>query len=324
MSRKEILERISEFQERFHVLDGVLATLYVLTFALELWRAHSTEAHGAFLEALHWILLSADVVGSGLFLGIWLFRKFGFKQPSRCIEDKHLLEKAGEWLLAELGDASPRSVHFCSDREIEELARMNHAAFKDSAFEVGVETLKRRNAAWIGRNPRIFMMIADPLEAAQYIGYSAMLPLTREGLDLYLLGGIRDADLPAMFIASNKAATAGVIVFAIYLKPGYRFQQSEASRNYSIYFMACVRRHLALLFLRPTKKAATTTYPPIYVQTEWDAMKRRLKRCGFVETGKKSAEGFDFLVYERPFTSAVLQQGPTVIEEPSLSAGSGN
>ena len=324
MSRKEILERICEMQERLHALAGALGTLYVLTFGVEFWRAHSAEANGPLLEAFHWILLVADAVGSGLFLAIWLFRKFGLKQPSRSIEDKHLLAKAAEWLQTELGNASPRSVHFCSADEIPVLAHMNHEAFKDSAFEVEAERLEKRNTTWIERNPRIFMMIGNPLNAAQYIGYSAMLPLTREGLDLYLLGDIKDADLPAMFIAPNKAATAGVIVFAIYLKPGYRFQQSEASRNYSIYFLACVRRHLAVLFPRPRKKAAAAAYPPIYVQTEWSAMKRRLKRCGFVETGKKSAEGFDFLVYERPFVNLVLKQGPAVMEEPSLSAGSGN
>ncbi len=322
MSRKEILERICELQERLHALAGALGTLYVLTFGVEYWRAHSAEANGLLLEALHWILLVGDAVGSGLFLSIWLFRKYGLKKPSRSIEDKHLLAKAAEWLQTELGNASPRSVHFCSTGEIAELAQMNYEAFKDSAFEVETERLGTRNAAWIERNPRIFMMISDPLDATQYIGYSAMLPLTREGLDLYLLGGIKDADLPAIFIAPNKPATAGVIVFAIYLKPGYRFQQSEASRNYSIYFLACVRRHLAVLFPRPRQRAATTAYPPIYVQTEWGAMKRRLKRCGFVETGKKSAEGFDFLVYERPFANLVLQQGPAVME-PSLPAGSG-
>jgi hypothetical protein len=285
-------------------------------------EAHSSEANGALLESLHWILLFADAVGSGLFVGIWLFRKFGLKKPSRSIEDEHLLEKAHEWLVSELGSTASQTAHFCSANEIAELAQMNHEAFKDSAFEVDADRLEKRNATWIERNPRIFMMINDPLDAAQYIGYSAMLPLTREGLDVYLLGGIRDADRPALFIAPNKAATAGVVVFAIFLKPGYRFQQSEASRNYSIYFMTCVRRHLAVLFPRPRKKAATA-YPPIYVQTEWSAMKRRLKRCGFVETGKKSAEGFDFLVYERPFANFVLRQGPAVME-PILPIGSGN
>lgn len=323
MSRKEILERICELQERLHALAGGLGTLYVATAGVEFWRAHSAEANGPLLEALHWILLVGDAIGSALLIAIWLFRRFGFKKPSRCIEDQHLLEKAQEWLSMELGDTSPRSVHFCSANEIAELAQMNHDAFKDSAFEVEVEHLEKRNAAWIEHNPRIFMMISDPLDTARYIGYSAMLPLTREGLDLYLLGEIKDADLPAMFIAPTKAVTAGVIVFAIYLKPGYRFQQSEASRNYSIYFLACVRRHLAVLFPRPRKKAAATAYPPIYVQTEWSAMKRRLKRCGFVETGKRSAEGFDFLVYKRPFANLVLQQGPAVIE-PNLPIGSGN
>ena len=319
MLRKEILERIREFQEQFHVLAGTLATLYVLTFAIEFWRAHGTESQDEFLEIFHWILVSADAVGSALFIGILLFRAFGFAKPtrqlSRAIEDQLLLKKVHEWLLTELGDASPRSVRFCSAEEIEHLVRLNHEAFKDSAFEVEIEKLTRRNTAWIKKNPRIFMMILDPLNREQYVGYSAMVPLTREGLDCYLEGRIKDADLPVPFIASNKATTAGVIIFAIYLRSEFRFQRSQASRNYSIYFLACVRRHLAVLFPKPRKMIAATPYPPIYVQTEWSGMKRRLKRSGFIDTGKVSAEGFDFLVYEHPFASPALLAGPTVMEE---------
>ncbi|MGH9563813.1 MAG: hypothetical protein ACRD3S_20355, partial [Terracidiphilus sp.] len=124
MSRKEILERISALQERLHVLAGGLGTLYTATAGVEFWRAHSAEANGPLLEAFHWILLVSDAIGSGLLIAIWLFRKFGLKKPSRCIEDKHLLEKAQEWLLTELGDASPRSVHFCSSDEVPKLAQM--------------------------------------------------------------------------------------------------------------------------------------------------------------------------------------------------------
>jgi len=318
MLRKEILSRIREFQERFHVLAGTLATLYALTFAVEVWRLHRADSLGPFVEVLHWILVSADVVGSALFVGILLFRKFGLAQPtrhlSRAIEDELLLKKVREWLLTEVGDASPPSVRFSSLDEIDDLVRLNHEAFKDSVFEVEPGKLARRNKAWMQRNARIFLMILDPLNPGQYVGYSAMVPLTREGLDCYLEGTIPDADLPAVFIAPNKAETAGVVVFAIYLKREFRFQRSQASRNYSLYFLACVRRHLAVLFPKTKVRAKAASYPPIYVQTEYDSMKRRLKHLGFAEVGKKSAEGFDFLVYQHPFTKRVMQAGPLVLE----------
>ena len=316
--RKEILEHVHELEEKIHLLGGVLASSFVLTFAVSRWRAHGTGQENQFLEVLDWILLGVDVVIVVLFAGALMFRWFGLAKPSRRIsrafEDERLNKKLRDWFTSEIGDPSPQSVRFCSLEEIEGLVELNHEAFKNSAFEVEKEKLMKRNSLWIRRNPRVFLMILDPLNKEQYVGYSAMVPLTREGLDCYLDGGIKDADVPASFLATGKAATAGVLIFAIYLRPDFSFQKSEASRNYSIYFLACVRYHLASLFPKPRNGQKVTPYPPIYVQTEYAAMKRRIQHYGFVETDKRSADGYDLLVFEQPFKHPAQSESPVTLE----------
>ena len=56
-------------------------------------------------------------------------------------------------------------------------------------------------------------------------------------------------------------------------------------------------------------------YPPIYVQTEYPAMRRRLNKNGFVDTGKVSADGFDLLVIKHPFEHATEIAKPAVLEQ---------
>lgn len=322
--RKEILKRVRELEERIHIVGGVLASCFVLTFFVWRWHAQGAEEN-PFIEALHWTLLAIDVLILIVFVGILLFRRFGLAKPtralSRVISNEELSRKVREWLISEVGDPSPKSVRFCSEDEMDALVGLNHEAFKNSVFEVEKEKLIHRNTSWIHRNPRVFLLILDPLNKTRYVGYSAMVPLTKEGLDCYLDGGIRDADVPASFIAPNKASTAGVLIFAIYLKREFSFQRSEASRSYSLYFLASVRYHLAVLFPKPKNPKGQRPYPPIYVQTEYPAMERRLRRYGFAETRKRSADGFELFVLEHPFRHGTekaeiftQEQPPTSIE----------
>jgi hypothetical protein len=318
--RKEILKHAREFEEKIHVVGGVLATTFVLTLVVERWRPHGEESASLFVEVLHWVLIAADVVILLLFVGVLLFRSFGIAKPtrqlSRAIEDEQLNKKVHDWLAGKRGSPSPEVVRFGSEANFDDLTELNYEAFKDSVFEVEKEKLARRNKAWIKRNPRVLMLILDPFNSATYVGYSAMLPLTEEGLQSYYVdGAIKDADIPASFIAPGRAATAGVLIFAIYLKKEFSFQRSQASRSYSIYFLACVRRHLDVLFANDRAKAMP--YPPVYVQTEYPAMKRRLIRNGFVETGKRSADGFDFLVIEHPLQrrKTKIKSDPQVPEQ---------
>lgn len=317
MLRIEILKRVRELEERIHVLGGVLATLFVVTFAAEYLRTRDKAPEGMLLEVLHWILIAADVVIVLLFLGTIMFRCFGLAKTSRtwwrATQDKDLNRKIQDWFAADKGDKPLQTVRFCSESCLEDLCKLNYEAFKDTVFAVEKEKLARRNAEWLRRNRRVFMLILDPFNPERYVGYSAMLPLTHEGMRSYLDGALKDADIPASLVARNRAATGGVLIFAIYLRKEYSFQKSQASRNYSIYFLACVRRHAQALF--PKEDEKTEKYPPIYVQTEHAAIRKRLDDYGFVETKKRSADGFDILVHEHPFRHAEIQFIPQTIKE---------
>jgi hypothetical protein len=314
--RIEILKRVRELEERVHILGGVLATLFVVTLLAEYWRTRGEAPEGIVLEVLHWTLIAADIVIVLLFVGIFLFRRFGMAKASRTwwrvTKDKELNKKIQDWFAADKGDQTLQTTRFCAEGCIGDLCELNYDAFKDTVFAVEKEKLLRRNAAWLRRNRRIFMLILDPFNPDRYIGYSAMLPLTVEGMQSYLDGALKDADIPPSLVAKTRASTGGVLIFAIYLKEEFSFQKSQASRNYSIYFLACVRRHAQVLFPKSPKQ--TGPYPPIYVQTEHPAIRKRLDDYGFVETKKQSADGFDILVLEHPFRHARMESIPQYIE----------
>ncbi|MGA3071030.1 MAG: hypothetical protein ABSD43_12520 [Terracidiphilus sp.] len=315
--RIEILKRVRELEERVHLLGGVLATLFVITLAAEYLRTRNEAPEGILLEVLHWVLIAADVLIFLLFVGTILFRYFGLAKTSRtwwrATQDKELNRKIQDWFAADKGDQPLQTVRFCSESCFEDLCQLNYDAFKDTVFAVEKEKLQRRNAEWLRRNRRIFMLILDPFNPDRYIGYSAMLPLTHEGMHSYLDGALKDADIPASLVARDRAATGGVLIFAIYLKEEFSFQKSQASRNYSIYFLACVRRHAQVLY--PKGPGQAGQYPPIYVQTEHAAIRKRLDDYGFVATKKRSADGFDILVLEHPFRHAGMNSTPQFLAQ---------
>jgi hypothetical protein len=282
----------------------------------EYWRYHGEPPEGILLEALHWILIAADVVIFLLFIGILLFRRFGvvksYRTWWRVTRDQQLNKKIQDWFAADTGDSLVQKIRFCSESCLDELCELNYEAFKDTVFAVEKEKLLRRNAAWIRRNRRIFMLILDPFNPDRSIGYSAMLPLTADGTQSYLDGALKDADIPASLVARGRATTAGVLIFAVYLRKEFSFQKTQASRNYTIYFLACIRRHAQLLF--PKGRGKTREYPPIYVQTEHPAISKRLSDYGFVETHKRSADGFDLVVLEHPFRLAGMNSIPPGLE----------
>ena len=73
---------------------------------------------------------------------------------------------------------------------------MNYMGFRDTAFAVDRARLIHRNNAWIKKNPRIFLLMRDPILQKDFIGYSAMLPLNDDGAELYLAGKLH-ASIPS-------------------------------------------------------------------------------------------------------------------------------
>ncbi len=190
-------------------------------------------------------------------------------------------------------------VQYSTDATIDELSDMNYEAFKDGRFAVEKEKLRKRNLAYQKKNPRIFMFIDNPLEPGKHIGYSAMVPLTHEGRESYLDGALKDADIPVSLIAENHEETGAVLLFAMHLLPAYSFIKSAAARDFSHYFLACVRHHAWSLF---SPEGPGQSYPPLYIQTGVDSLRRRMiHKWHFVPTQRKSADGCEILALEQPF-----------------------
>ena len=89
-----------------------------------------------------------------------------------------------------------------------------------------------------------------------------MVPLTAEGLQCYLDGALKDADIPSALVAEDQQRTAGILVFAMHLLPIYSYVKTAASRDFSRYFLACIRHHAWSLF-SPT--GPDGEYPPLFV-----------------------------------------------------------
>ena len=182
---------------------------------------------------------------------------------------------------------------------------MNYEAFKDGRFGISKEKLLKRNRRYIAKNPRVFLFINNPFAPDKHLGYSAMVPLTVEGLECYLDGALKDADIPSALVAGNQEQTAGVLVFAMHLLPAYSFVKSAAARDFSLYFLACIRHHAWSLF-SPTGPGEA--YPPLFVQTGVTSLRNRMfTDWNFKPTDYVSGDGCPILKLEKPFRPATLR-----------------
>jgi len=308
MLRKELLESFHKLEEKVHVLGGCLASTFVLTWAIqhELNEQHAKQV-AEFLEVLHKILLGLDVAISILLVLGLTFRAVGIRKPNiilaRIAKDKELNERIQLWFTENGVDPKEPNVRFCREDCIDELTRLNYTAFENTQFAIEVEKLKERNREWSRRNGRVFMLIEDPLQKdGSVVGYSAMLPLTAEGIKSYLNGALKDADIPPSLVATDRQSTAAVLLFAIHLLPAYSFSERTPSKNYTAYFLERVRYHIQALFT--DLPAPDTTFPSLYVQTELPSLEKRLRSYGFTNTKHRSADGYNIFVLKHPFRTA--------------------
>ncbi len=131
--------------------------------------------------------------------------------------------------------------------------------------------------------------MVDPIEGKDYIGYSCLVPLTQTGAQLYMQGVVKDATFPKHLVARPTESPAAILVFAIHLKDEYEygFGKKGVSRKYSLYFWKCIYIHLKQLY----PKLFQVGKLPLYAQTAEKSLEGRLKRIGFTNTNKKSADG---------------------------------
>ncbi len=158
------------------------------------------------------------------------------------------------------------------------------------------------------------MFMYDPLrEEDVIIGYSSLLPLTKDGIEGYLNKSYKDSDIPVSMVTAPSQKAAAVLLFAIMLKSEYSFSKTGASRNYVPYFWNCLRKHALTLY---SEMGVDGHYPPIYAQTEQASLTRRLECIGFTHTKKYTRDGFELLVLANPFQGADLRSQQTQQRQP--------
>jgi len=302
--RRELFERVRRLKELADWPAFVLlVALGLTTWGVRLWTQHHPDAEvlNRVLEGIDKALFVLDLIGAGLFLAIKLSLLVGLLRPNRdvwrMIEDDELSRRIEDRLHLDLAGQPTRKVNFCSRQLIEHVCKLDLEAFEGTIYGVEEEELSDRYMAWFCQNPRIFALMMNPMELSQTIGYSAMVPVTEEGLHGYLAGDFKDRNTPPALVAKDRKHTAAVLLFAIALRKEYSFTKSQADRKYSLYFQDCILDHALGLFPKRDQE-----YPPIYAETEHPALKRRmLRKYGFVDSGRISADGYPIFFVPKPF-----------------------
>jgi hypothetical protein len=299
--RREQLECLHRAGE---VLEKCVQTLLILSLVailVDRWR-HFSEA----IERWLWRFEIAGLCVLGL---LWLGRKYYLKDSTRNwsrIFDREHCRAIRKWLQTgeEPFGGGVCLTEFATAASLGALVEMNYEGFKDGAFAIDRERLEERNRSWIERNPRIFMLMRDPIFQRDYIGYSAVVPLNTEGASLYLEGKLKDSDIPRTLICGTEERPAILLLFAIVLKQDFSFSRGRASREYSFYLWGCVRKHVSELY---PELSAAGDLPPVYAQAERHRMRDRMKSIGFEPTGHNSADGFGLWVLQKPKTRATAE-----------------
>lgn len=298
MIRRNLLKSIWHINERTDHLAFAITLLYLASMLAT-----------PYYDLSHYIkkVLVGMHVLVGLILLTYLFFRVFLRNPNRrwlIVLTKEESRALGQWLKKGQDSASFNSgtcrFKFPTGADIELLAKLNFEAFRSSAYEASYEQFRERNAGFISRHKKCFMLMIDPIEGKDIIGYSCLLPLTKTGAQLYLDGGLSDATLPKSLVATSKEVPAAILMFAIHLKDEYSFTKSGASRKYSRYFWSCIRLHIELLYPRLYRQSKL---PPLYAQAAESSLRRKLRRMGFINTKRKSRDGYH--IWELKMVSSV-------------------
>jgi len=310
--------------ENLHGVVIVLASSVFLTWLVEvsvaaLGTASATSQGLAEAERIFRILeralLLLDLLAGLLALLLVVTRKFWLRHapwtwapPFRRTN----LVSLREWLhgMPDSPIQLPgRVVKYVSLKEEKALTRLNREGFKDSPFEVELPKLERRNRSWIAKNGMIFMLIRNPFQPEDYIGFSSFLPLTQNGAELYRAGWLSDADIPAELVCSPEENPGCVLLFAVMLNREFSLSSGGASKHLFTYFLTSIAYHLSEIYKPLVERGLR---PPLVAQTEEGPLRRRLIRLGFNGTSVKSADGFELLELERPFSPEAEPERPSI------------
>lgn len=106
--------------------------------------------------------------------------------------------------------------YYMSDSVAELLCNLNSAHFQNTDYDYPKKRIVERNTSLIAKNPRVFMIVNDPLLFNRApLGYLSIIPINAEAKDIYLCGRLSDADLTGRMVTAPQAEPAALLFFAI-------------------------------------------------------------------------------------------------------------
>ena len=290
-----------------HRLTLILVGLATLAELARLIIPKANEAGEMFahwLHMVHWIALAVAL--AYLFFRVVMARNVA-KELAQILDDKPqqfiTLFPSRTIYAYERLQITPADVTFVgsvSDSEFEELSILNEEGFEGSAFEIEGEKLRQRNAAWVAKNKRLFMLAHESkgTTGVKYLGYTCITPLSAVGEDVYFRGLIKDQDLPVSLICGPNEPSNAYLIFAVVLRTDLR-KPGSLGHSHLNRLLKALQYHIDVIV-----KAHAGQQAKVYVwsQSEHKSIVRHLERQGFRATDPptRSAEGFDMLRLEIP------------------------
>ena len=190
---------------------------------------------------------------------------------------------------------SPNDVRFVCAKDVDLwklIYRLNYDGFKgDKDFELSKEDVEKRNKAILTKNANTFMLVRNPDRASSaqpdddetFIGYTAVIPLSDAGKELYFDGAIKDRHFHPVMVAAVIDRNVQVFLwFAVVLRDKYRGELRRKvpdMQYWRDYLIECSEYHLReLVNIHCPNK---TGY--VWVQSSRKSLIRHLLVVGYVE-----------------------------------------
>jgi hypothetical protein len=285
---RKLLELVYRIREMTDEAAGLITLLFVASYIVNtLAEKHFPVAH-----VCEEIILYLHLVFFALFaLGFVLSRVY-MKGPPIPDLNADTVSDLRTWVTVDGHDPrTARMVEFVTNEKRQpELLQLNYDGFVDSEFGVELEKLERRNASWIAKNQKLFLLMINP-RTREYFGYSCFVPLNENGTTLYRDGVLKDADIPVELVCATDERPHSVLFFALMLKEKYRIGRGLSGFTHTTRLLKGLRYHLRQMYA-PWITADGRPLPPLLTQTHRGSISRRLRTAKFVKTGAKTADGF--------------------------------
>lgn len=293
MWKRRLLDRISPFEASLEIAVRTLVAVWIMFLVFNAYILMSPVSN-----YIKYIISFLHIVSLILFIFSFLIRHLLMRDPYkdwRVISDDSNFHKFLASLSINDNRINPKLVGgdtyiFATTPEnLEITTQLNREGFDNSIFAMGYEARLQRNMGFANRSYKAFMLIFDPLNPEEFIGFSCVLPLSEAGNRAYLDGKIKDTELTYEYLASTGEKVESLLIFAIYLRKSYTKPFNEASNKYLKYLLLHVYEHVKVMSLEYITREPLV----VYVQAEKHGIKWLLDLVGFVECGRKTADGLD-------------------------------